>query len=48
MYIGRRGETVIDYRIVNEEAWESVKEFRIEESRVGSSPFRNKYSRNEP
>jgi hypothetical protein len=23
-YIGRRGETVIDYEIVNEEAWERV------------------------
>jgi hypothetical protein len=26
-----RGETVIDYGIVNEEAWERVKELRIEE-----------------
>jgi hypothetical protein len=30
-YIGSREETVIDYGIVNEEAWESVKEFRIGE-----------------
>jgi hypothetical protein len=29
-YIGSRGETVIDYGIVNEEAWE-----RVEESRIG-------------
>jgi hypothetical protein len=27
--IGSRGETVIDYEIVNEEAWERVEEFRI-------------------
>jgi hypothetical protein len=30
-YIGSRGETVIDYGIVNEEAWERVEEFRIGE-----------------
>jgi hypothetical protein len=30
-YIDSRGETVIDYGIVNEEAWERVEEFRIEE-----------------
>jgi hypothetical protein len=29
--IGSRGETVIDYGIVNEEAWEKVEEFRIGE-----------------
>jgi hypothetical protein len=29
--IGSRGETVIDYEIVNEEAWEKVEEFRIGE-----------------
>ncbi|XP_068907834.1 cilia- and flagella-associated protein 251-like [Tenebrio molitor] len=34
-YIGNRGETVIDYGIVDEEAWERVEEFRIGE-RVGS------------
>jgi hypothetical protein len=28
-YVGSRGETVIDYGIVNEEAWEKVEEFRI-------------------
>jgi hypothetical protein len=27
--IGSRGETVTDYGIVNEEAWERVEEFRI-------------------
>jgi hypothetical protein len=31
MGIGNRGETVIDYGIVNEEAWERVEEFKIEE-----------------
>jgi hypothetical protein len=30
-YIGSRGETVTDYGIVNEEAWERVEEFRIGE-----------------
>ncbi|KAJ3619462.1 hypothetical protein MTP99_005142 [Tenebrio molitor] len=30
-YIGSRKETVIDYGIVNEEAWERVEEFRIGE-----------------
>jgi hypothetical protein len=30
-YIGSRGETVIDYGIVNEEAWKRVEEFRIGE-----------------
>jgi rubrerythrin len=30
-YIGSRGETVIDYGIMNKEAWERVEEFRIEE-----------------
>jgi hypothetical protein len=32
-YIGSRGEreTVVDYGIVNEEAWERVEEFRIGE-----------------
>jgi hypothetical protein len=30
-YIGRRGETVIDYGIVNEEAWERVEEFKVGE-----------------
>jgi hypothetical protein len=29
--IGSRGETVIDYGLVNEEAWEKVEEFRIGE-----------------
>jgi hypothetical protein len=29
-YIGSRGETVINYGIVNEESWERVEEFRIE------------------
>jgi hypothetical protein len=29
--ISNRGETVIDYGIVNEEAWERVEEFRIGE-----------------
>jgi hypothetical protein len=28
---GSRGKTVIDYGIVNEEAWERVEEFRIGE-----------------
>jgi endonuclease/exonuclease/phosphatase family metal-dependent hydrolase len=28
-YINRRGETMIDYETVNEEAWERVEEFRI-------------------
>jgi hypothetical protein len=30
-YIDSRGETVIDYGIVNEETWERVQEFRIGE-----------------
>jgi hypothetical protein len=30
-YIGSRVETVIDYGIMNKEAWERVEEFRIEE-----------------
>jgi hypothetical protein len=30
-YVGSMGETVIDYGIVNEEAWESVEKFRIGE-----------------
>jgi hypothetical protein len=30
-YIGSRGETVIDYGIANEGAWEKVEEFRIGE-----------------
>jgi hypothetical protein len=30
-YIGSRRETVIDYGIVNDEAWERVEEFRIGE-----------------
>jgi hypothetical protein len=30
-YIGSRGETVIDYGIVNEEAWERVEEFKVGE-----------------
>jgi hypothetical protein len=30
-YLGSRGETVIDYGIANEEAWERVEKFRIEE-----------------
>jgi hypothetical protein len=30
-YIGSKGETVIDYGIVKEEAWERVEEFRIGE-----------------
>jgi hypothetical protein len=30
-YVGNRGETVVDYGIVNEEAWERVEELRIEE-----------------
>jgi hypothetical protein len=30
-YIGSRGETLVDYGIVNEEAWERVEEFRIGE-----------------
>jgi hypothetical protein len=29
IYIGSRGETMIHYGIVNEEAWERVEEFRI-------------------
>jgi hypothetical protein len=28
-YVGSRGETVIDYAIVNEAAWERVKEFKV-------------------
>jgi hypothetical protein len=32
MNLGSRGETVIDYGIVKEEAWEKVEEFRIRES----------------
>jgi hypothetical protein len=36
LVIDSRGETVIDYGIVNEEAWERVEEFRIgDESKVG-------------
>jgi hypothetical protein len=31
IYIGSRGETVIHYGIVNEEAWERVEEFKIGE-----------------
>jgi hypothetical protein len=31
IYIGSRGEIMIDYGIMNEEAWERVKEFRIGE-----------------
>jgi hypothetical protein len=30
-YIASRGETMVDYGIVNEEAWERVEEVRIEE-----------------
>jgi hypothetical protein len=30
-YLGSRGETVIDYGIANEEAWERVEKFRIGE-----------------
>jgi predicted DNA-binding WGR domain protein len=30
-YIGSRGEIVIDYGIVNEEAWERVEEFKVGE-----------------
>jgi hypothetical protein len=30
-YIGSRGETATDYRIVNEKAWERVEEFRMGE-----------------
>jgi hypothetical protein len=30
-YLDSRGETMIDYEIVNEEVWESVEEFRIGE-----------------
>jgi hypothetical protein len=30
-YLDSRGETIIDYEIVNEEVWESVEEFRIGE-----------------
>jgi hypothetical protein len=30
-YVGSRGETVIDYAIVNEAAWERVKEFKVGE-----------------
>jgi hypothetical protein len=47
-YIGNRGETVIGYRIVNKEASERVKEYRIGKSSVGPSPAGNKYRRNEP
>jgi hypothetical protein len=50
LYRGSRGETVIDYGIVNEEAWKRVPT-RIQnrrKSRVGPSPTRNKYRRNEP
>jgi hypothetical protein len=47
IHVGRREETVIDYGIVNEEAWERVEEFRIGE-RVGPSPARNKYRRSGP
>jgi hypothetical protein len=31
IYVGSRGETVIDYAIVNEAAWEIVKEFKVGE-----------------
>jgi hypothetical protein len=31
MYLGSRGETVIDYGIANEEAWKRVLEVRIGE-----------------
>jgi hypothetical protein len=30
-YLGSRGETVVDYGIVNEKAWERVEKFRIGE-----------------
>jgi hypothetical protein len=30
-YLDSRGETMIDYKIVNEEVWESVEELRIGE-----------------
>jgi hypothetical protein len=30
-YIGSRGETVIDYVMVNEEAWDKIKEFKVGE-----------------
>jgi hypothetical protein len=40
--IDSRGETVIDYGMVNEEAWERVEEFRIGE-RVESGPSRNSF-----
>jgi hypothetical protein len=39
--IGSRGETVIDYGIVNEEAWEKVEEFRIGE-RGGEGEGKNR------
>jgi hypothetical protein len=39
--IGSRGETVIDYGMVNEEAWERVEEFRIGEREFG--PSRNSF-----
>ncbi|KAJ3615433.1 hypothetical protein MTP99_007385 [Tenebrio molitor] len=37
-YVSCRGETIIDYGIVNEETWERVEEFRIGE-RVESGHF---------
>jgi hypothetical protein len=30
-YVANRGETVIDYAIVNEAAWERVEEFKVGE-----------------
>jgi hypothetical protein len=48
-YIDSRGLTVIDYGIVNEEAWERVEEFKIgERVEVEPSSARNKYRRNKP
>jgi hypothetical protein len=37
-YVGSRRETVIDYAIINETAWERVKEFKVGE-RVDSNHF---------
>jgi hypothetical protein len=37
-YIGSRGETLIDYGIVNEEAWERIEEFRIGERTESDHP----------
>jgi hypothetical protein len=48
-HVGSSGETVIDYALVNEEAWERVEKFTLRERiEIGPSPAGNNYRRNEP